>query len=89
MEQIHASWAAFQFQIMSGIPLFVTALKSARIQKYSGLLLPAFGRNTERHSVSVRVQSECEKMRARITPNTETFQAFILFIFSLFKVDFS
>ena len=84
MEQIHASRAAFQFQIMSGIPLFVTALKSARIQKYSGLLLPAFGRNTE-----IRVQSECEKMRARITPNTETFQAFILFIFSLFKVDFS
>ena len=29
----------------------------------------------ERYSVSFRVQSECAKMRTRITPDTETFYA--------------
>ena len=40
---------------------------------------PAFELNTERYSVSLRVQFECEKMRekmpTRITPNTYTFYA--------------
>ena len=31
--------------------------------------------NMERYSVSFRVQSECAKMRTRITPDTETFYA--------------
>ena len=31
------------------------------------------GLNTERYPVSLRIQSECEKMRTRITPNTDTF----------------
>ena len=29
--------------------------------------------NTERYSVSLRIQSECRKTRTRITPNTDTF----------------
>ena len=41
-------------------------VKSARIRSYSGPYFPAFG-------VSIRIQSECGKMRARITPNTDTF----------------
>ena len=36
---------------------------------------PAFELNTERYGVSPRIQSECGKMRTRITPNTDTFQA--------------
>ena len=35
----------------------------------------AFGLNTERYGVSRRIQSECGKMRTRITSNTDTFQA--------------
>ena len=36
--------------------------------------------------VLVRIQSECEKMRTRITPNTETFQAvFVNQSFQLFE----
>ena len=31
--------------------------------------------NTERYRVSLRIQSECGKMRTRITPNTDTFHA--------------
>ena len=34
----------------------------------------AFGLNTERYGVSVRIQSKCPKMQTRITPNTDTFQ---------------
>ena len=36
---------------------------------------PAFGLNTERYRVSLRIQSECGKIRTRITPNTDTFHA--------------
>ena len=50
-------------------------VKSVRIQSYSGPHFPAFGLNTERYRVSFRIQSECGKMRIRITPNTDTFHA--------------
>ena len=49
--------------------------KSVRIRSYSGPNFSAFGLNTERYSVSLRVQSECGKMWIRITPNTDTFYA--------------
>ena len=50
-------------------------VKSAGIRSYSGPHFPAFGLNTERYKVSLRIQSECGKMRTRITPNTDTFHA--------------
>ena len=50
-------------------------VKSVRIRSYSGPHFPAFGLNTERYSVSLRIQSECGKMRTRITPNTDTVYA--------------
>ena len=50
-------------------------VKSVRIRCYSGPYFPAFGLNTERYGVSLRVQSECGKMRTRITSNTDTFYA--------------
>ena len=36
---------------------------------------PAFGLNTKRYGVSLRIQSKCKKMRTRIIPNTDTFYA--------------
>ena len=48
-------------------------VKSFRIRSYPGPHFPAFGLNTGRYTVSLRIQSECEKMRTRITPNTDTF----------------
>ena len=48
-------------------------VKGVRIQSYSGPHFHAFGLNTERYSVSLRILSECGKMRTRITPNTDTF----------------
>ena len=50
-------------------------VKSVRILSYSGPYFPAFGLNTERYSISLCIQSECGKMRTRITPNTDTFHA--------------
>ena len=49
--------------------------KSVRIRCYSGPHYPAFGLSTERYGVSLCIQSECRKMRTRITPNTDTFYA--------------
>ena len=55
----------------------IHCVKSVRIQSYSGPHFPAFGLNTERYSVSLRVQSECGKMWTRIAPNTDAFCAVI------------
>ena len=50
-------------------------VKSVRIRSYSGPNFPAFGLNTKRYYVSLRIQSKCWKMRTRITPKTDTFYA--------------
>ena len=64
-------------------------VKSVRIQSYSGPYFPAFGLNTERYSVSLRIQSECGKIRTRITPNTETFHAVLpIHLFSQWEKKF-
>ena len=41
--------------------------------KKSDKYFSEFELNTERYSASLRIQSECGKMRTRITPNTDTF----------------
>ena len=50
-------------------------VKSVRIRSFSSPYFPAFGLNTERYGVSLRIQSECGKIRTRKTPNTDTFHA--------------
>ena len=55
-------------------------LKSVRIRSYSGSYFPAFGLNTERFRRSLRIESECGKMRTRITPNMDTFHSVTFFI---------
>ena len=50
-------------------------VKSVRIRGYSGPHFPVFGLNTEKYSASLRIQSECGKMRTTITLNTDTFHA--------------
>ena len=45
-------------------------VKSVCIRSYSGSHFPAFGLNTERHIVSLCIQSKCGKIRTRITPNS-------------------
>ena len=66
-------------------------VKRVRIRSYSGPYFPAFGLNTERYRVSLRIQSECGKIRTRTTPNTDTFYAVNIsnsvMIFSFFNCD--
>ena len=50
-------------------------VKSVDIWRYFGQYFPAFGLNTERYSVSSRIQCECGGIRIRITPNTDAFYA--------------
>ena len=49
--------------------------KSVRIWSYFGPYFPAFGLNTERYGLSIRIQSKRGKMRTRITLNTDNFHA--------------
>ena len=55
----------------------IHCLKGVRIRSFSGLYFSAFGLNTQRQGVSLRIQSECRKIRTRKTPNTDTFYAVI------------
>ena len=48
-----------------------SCVKSVHASSYSGPYFPAFGLNTERYGVSLRIQSKCAKLRTRITPNTD------------------
>ena len=50
-------------------------VKIVRIRSYFGPHFPAFGLNTERYRVSLRIQSKCDKMRTGIILNTDTFRA--------------
>ena len=50
-------------------------MKSVCIRRFSGPYSPAFGLNTERYSVSLRIKSEYGKIRTRKTANTDTFHA--------------
>ena len=50
-------------------------LKKVHIRNFSGPYFPAFGLNTGRYGVSLRIQSECGKIRTRKTPSTNTFYA--------------
>ena len=56
----------------------VHCVKSVGIRSYSGLHFPAFGLNTERYGVSLRIQSECGRMWTITTPNTDTFYAVVI-----------
>ena len=53
-------------------------VKSVRIRSYFGPHFPIFELNTERYGVSLRIQSDCGKMRTRITPNTNTFHSVLI-----------
>ena len=59
----------------ASVLIFYDCMKSVLILSFSGLYFPAFGLNTERYGVSLPIQSECEKIRTRKTPNTDTIHA--------------
>ena len=75
----HGSW---RFIGQQGKKVNHHCVKSVRIRSYSGPYFPAFGLNPEGYGVYLRIQSECGKIRARISPNTDTFHAVHLFALS-------
>ena len=58
----------------------IHCVKSVRILSFSGPYFPVFGLNMERYGVSLRIQSECEKLQTRKTSNTDTFHPVIITI---------
>ena len=56
-------------------PSELHCVKSVRIRSFSGPYFLAFRLNTEKYAVSLGIQSECQKIRTRKTPNTDTFHA--------------
>ena len=62
-------------------------VKSVHIQSFSGPYFPTFGLNTEIYSVNFRIQSECEKIWTRVTPNTDTFYAMMKYL-NMCKIPF-
>ena len=48
-------------------------VKGIRVWSFSGPYFPAFGLNTEKYRISLRIKSQCRKIRTRKTPNTDTF----------------
>ena len=55
----------------------VHSVKGVRIRRFSSPYFPAFGLNTDRYGVSLRIQSECGKIRTIKTLNTDTFHAVV------------
>ena len=77
------SIAMILHKLSSIFPQNSHCVKSVRIWSYSGPHFPAFALNTERYGVFLHIQAQRGKMRTRITPNTETFQAMIFMILFL------
>ena len=71
------SFKFFNLAIFLGFkgPTVKHCVKNVRVWSYCGPYFPAFVLNTERYRVSLRIQPECWKVRARTTPNTGTFYA--------------
>ena len=70
-----AVWTSVILWIIILAILCKHCVKSVCIRSYSGPHFPTFGMNTERNGVSLRIQSECGKMRTRMTSNMDIFYA--------------
>ena len=55
----------------------VHCVKGVRIRRFSSPYFPAFGLSAGRYGVSLRIQSECGKIRTIKTLNTDTFHAVV------------
>ena len=55
---------------------------------FSGTYFPAFGLNTERYGVSLRIQSKCGKIQTRIIRNTNTFPAVFITQEDILMIEF-
>ena len=72
---LFSQWQRFPWTcVIWIIPKLNTAWKVSKYGFFSGPYFPALGLNTERYFVvSLRIQSECRKIRTRKTPYLDTF----------------
>ena len=62
-----------------------TAWKEYKFGVFSGPYFPVFVLNTKNYSVTLRIQSECGKIRTRETHNLDTFQAALVGVKDLYS----
>ena len=69
----HANWlkASFRFCVVPSKHLH--CVKSVCIRSFSGPYFPTFGLNTNKYSLSLRIQFECGKVWTRKSPHMDTF----------------
>ena len=72
-QEIQSVSIELEGSIISAFKWMTYCVKKVRIRSYSGPYFPVFWLNIERYSLSLRIQSECEKIRTRITRNMDTF----------------
>ena len=77
MFPLHTPWkyqksSSFYFCLSEISKFCFHCVKSIFIRSFSGPYFPTFPPNTEGYSVSLRIQSECGKIRTTKTPNTDT-----------------
>ena len=72
-------WNISKFKVYLVNKYQTHCVKSVCIRSFSSPYFPSFGLNTERYSLSLRIQSKCRKIRTKKTPNTDTFHA-VLFL---------
>ena len=58
----------YNISTLTKILIVTTVWKLSKYGVFSGPYFPSFGLNTERYEVSLRIQSECEKIRTRKYP---------------------
>ena len=66
--------------MLSPFLLFRSLREKYPYWEFSWSVYRAFGLNTERHFVPLRIQFEYGKIRTRKTPNTDTFYAARIFL---------
>ena len=57
------------------VNIHIAAWKVSKYGVFSGPYFPAFGLNTERYGVPLRIKSKCGKIRLEKTPHLDTFHA--------------
>ena len=73
---LQQSWVSLKYVFWFYLSLLqYHCLKRVRIWNFYGLYFPVFRLNKEICGVNLFIQSKCGKIRARKTPNTDTFHA--------------
>ena len=76
---IRKSWDRHMTSVFTLAIALASPFTALKVIKYGVILVHLFPHSDQNNSeyVSLRIQSECRKMRIRIPPNTDTFYAVI------------